>query len=326
MTLAFASPPVNLEPLGGGALVAQVALRGAQSASVADYAVWAARLPCALSVPQITALASGAMPLGMTRQDGPLHGLRRLQGLSLSQAGAITLLTGSLYQAGADMAPRTTNGPSWDVAFDPRLERSDGPWLLAVTCAPGGVVQVAMGGVGQWPGQEHLAGVVAGPSNVAPEYEVGVWLQETLAGLKPVIDARMAQVAPPGLDLSLKAVAFTEERQQDAWPALYVVPQAGGDSADGLSAPDRRNLTMQFAIRCVAYGDDPAAKVRTLTQMAGTVKQLLNTRKLREALMPSGLLITMASCSRIEYGQTSDTWDEAADCIWGCTYVQTGLF
>ena len=324
--MQFASQPVNLEPLGGGPLCVQIALSGAVGASVGEMAVWAARLPCALSVPQITALASGTMPLGATRQDGPLHGLRRVQGLSLKVQGDLVLLSGSLFQAGQDMPPRVVGAPSWDVNFQALLERTDGPWSLAVTRTVGGVVTVAAGGLGQWTGQEHLAGVFLGPSNVSPEYEVGVWLQETITSLKPVLDARMAQVADAGQDLSLKAVAFTDERQPDVWPTIYIVPQSESDDANGLSAPDRRNLVLQFALRCQTYGDTPDPKVRSLTQLAGTLKQLLNTRKLRRATMPSGLIIDMAHAGRIEYGQTSDSFDDAADIVWSCTYVQTGIF
>ena len=329
--MKFAAQPVNLEGNGGSPLRVSIALSQAPASSAgATFAIWAARLPDPLSPAALQALACGSFDLaafGPIRQDGPQSGLRQATALAVEYGlNGLATVEGSLFCTATDMPPRTSNGPSWDVEFQPLKERSDGPWLLAVTaCLPDQSVQVALGGLSQWAGQEHLAGVFLGPSQLAPEVEIGLWLESTLRALKPVLDFRMAQVEE-GQDLSLKRVAFTEENPQDDWPALYIIPEKEDDSADGIAAPDRRDVKPTFTIRATAYGDDPAAKVRALTQLMGSLKQLLNTRKLREAKLPSGLMFNLAFATEMNFGKTEDSWDSASELTWQCTIIQTGYF
>ncbi len=330
--MQFAAQPVNIEGGGGPALRVSVALSGAPPAAGAGFALWAARLPDALDPDTLQALAAGTFSLerfAPVRQDGPRHGLRRAQSLSAvyGPGGAVTL-EGSLYAPGTDQAPRTANSPSWDVAEHQAatLERSDGPWLVAATALlPDGTVLLARGGLSQAAGQEHLAGVCLSPSDLAPEVEAGQWLQETLASLKPVFDARMTALGG-GADLSLKGVEFTDERQRDDWPVLYVIPEAERDAPDGLSAPDRSEVRLSFTIRAVAYGDRADVKSRALAQLLGSARQMLNTRKLRRTVLPSGRLLDLARATDVTFGRTEDGWDEAGEITWSCTMVETGIF
>jgi hypothetical protein len=220
----------------------------------------------------------------------------------------------------------TPMSPSHETLYDASRDRSDGPWLLAVTCRVGSDVVIAAGGIGQAPGQEHIAAVWLMASQLAPTVEIGEWLEATLKDLVPVLNWRMAQVAPPGTDWNVKGVQYGDDVQRGVWPIIYVVPQRETERADGIAAPDRRLAAKAYTIRAVAFCDDATARLRGLEQLAGSIKQILNTRTYREAVLPSGVMINLAYASDIENGHTQDGWDDAIDVTWSCEYIPVGLF
>lgn len=331
--MRFDGQPVNLEAERGSDAALKVQVRLAElPPGATNYQVWAARLPEALSIATLTNLATGALSLddvAARTQESAWAGLRPLRGVgsSASLGGAVLALEGKLFEDALDMALAWDQASSMETTFDPAKDRSDQCWYLAATALDASSNPViAMGGLNQWQGQEHLAAVWLSPSNFSALVLLGDWLVSTIRSFKPLLDWRVAQTCPEGSNWSVGDIRFTDMEQSDALIAIFVTPRRAAENPLGIAAPDRREQVPVFNIRTVCFADSAVDRRRTLTVIADSLGALLNTRALREFSLPNGDLVNLAFVSDTAFGTVQPTLEDAVDVTWSCKLTKVGMF
>lgn len=331
--MKFDAWPVNLEAERGPEAALRLSVRVAElPTGGTNYRVWAARLPETLSLDTLAVLATGALTLpaiaGRTQASG-WNGLRTLRDASTSAVlGEPSLeIEGQLFDDQYDMALAWDAASSAEQVFDPFKERSDQCWFLAVTAQDAqGQPVIARSGLGQWAGQEHLAGIWLSPSNFATLVQAADWLVGMVRSFKPLLDWRIAQTRPPGSDWCLSSVRLTDDEKTDDLFSICITPRRAPENIAGISAPDRRMQVPVFNIRLLSHADEAEARSRTLTTVADSLRALLNTRALREITLTDGNIAALSFVSDMSFGTVQDSFAAAVDLTWSTQLVKVGIF